>query len=220
MIWIKGDRKEKIKKEESEEVSIKVAKIKNYLKETYQKLGEVFYSYYWNWGYINCLNDEGKIDEVELAKLASYNNILYFEESKKIGERLKESMKIPIKEGELKEMKTELERIKKRIDESIRKCSTVVLTSSDICISDIIEKIEEGRKALQIYKELIEEYEKINNPVYDIGITIKKLEDKYYPQPKTFKQRLTDIINEHLDLARIQSYDGLKKALIKLRDDS
>lgn len=118
------------------------------------------------------------------------------------------------------EMQSELERIKKRIDESIRKCSSVILASSDVYTADLVEKVREGHKALCLYKELIEECEEVRNPVYDIGTTIKRLEDKYYPQPRTFKQRLTGIINEHLDFTRIQSLDGLKRALIELRDDS
>ncbi len=76
-------------------MSIKILKIKNNLEKTYQKLGEVFHSYYFNQGYISCLNDEEKININELAELASYNNILYFKESKKIGELLKESRKMP-----------------------------------------------------------------------------------------------------------------------------
>ena len=151
-------------------------------------MGERYYAFYWNQGYIHCLKENRIVDTYEGGRLFAYNEKVNMMESLEIGMR-----KDKIKKEESKRM--ELEGIKKRIDESIGKCSTVILTSSDICTADIVGKINEGHKALCLYKEFIEECEKIRNPFYDIGIIINKLEDKYYPRPKpkTIKEKIAEI---------------------------
>ena len=170
-------------------MSIKIAKIKNYLKETYQKLGEIHYAYYWNLGYISCLNDEGKIDKPEFAGLAGYNDKLYFIEDMKIRNR-----KVAIKKEELKEM--ELERIKKRIDEEL----IFINNDNSFCDIDNCHEMQRiAHNALETYRELIIKTEEIGNPIYNWEVIIQELEEKYYPRPKpkTTKEKINKIINKY-----------------------
>lgn len=123
--------------------------------------------------------------------------------------------KINIEEEELKKMT--LETIKKRIDESI-KFVYEELEPEKGCTNEMAEILSEVHKALAIYKDFIMQMEEIRNPVYDWQIIVKKLEEKYYPQPKlkTVKDKLSDFIDEHCT-----HFNGAKiiNALIKFRDE-
>jgi len=66
---------------------MKIKKLKKYIKETYEKLGEINYSNYWNLGYINALRDNEIINENETGILSGYNDEAYLEEKMKIIER-------------------------------------------------------------------------------------------------------------------------------------
>lgn len=68
-------------------MSIKIAKLKNYIKETYEKLGEINYSNYWNLGYINALMDKGIISKIEAGNLINHNDKIYLVEDMKIIKR-------------------------------------------------------------------------------------------------------------------------------------
>ena len=71
-------------------MSIKIAKLKNYIKETYEKLGEINYSNYWNLGYINALMDKKIISKIEAGNLINHNDKIYLVEKMKIIMRGKE----------------------------------------------------------------------------------------------------------------------------------
>lgn len=204
-------------------MSIKIAKIESYIQKTYQTMGERYYAFYWNQGYINCLKRNRMISIFEERDLTAYNEKVNMMESLEIGLRKKK-----IKEEELKRMN--LERIKKRIEERIEKFHKVYgsrtgFTQFESHLIDDIKKMSgEAIKALCLYKELVKRMYEIRHddmPFKNCRMVedISKLEEKFYPQPKTTKEKLTGIINERLDLTRIQSLDGLKKALIELRDE-
>lgn len=194
-------------------MSKRIARIESYIQRTYQTMGERHYAFYWNQGYINCLKGNRIVDTYEGGRLFAYNEKVNMMESLKIGLR-----KEKIEKEESERMK--LERIMKRIDESLQ---YVCRDNSFTNLEDCHNLMMEAKKALNIYKELISKLYEIRHddmPFKNCRMVecIQELEDKYYPQPKTTKEKLTGIINEHLDLTRIQSLDGLKKALIKLRD--
>jgi len=91
----------------------------------------------------------------------------------------------------------ELERIKRRIDESIEKLN-VIYQSKEVftdkekkLISDIKEISREAVKAFQIYRALV-----IGLCGYaESGVfrDVQELEEKYYPRPKTTKEKIDDI---------------------------
>lgn len=71
-------------------MSIKMAKLKNYIKETYEKLGNIPYADYWNLGYIDALMIYKIIDEDEGMELGNYSDRVAFIEKQKIIDRKKD----------------------------------------------------------------------------------------------------------------------------------
>lgn len=112
---------------------------------------------------------------------------------------------------------TKLEKITKRIDESIKQNLTT-LHSNRCYTRAIVEMQAESYKALEMYKEFITELESMQHPVYNWRAIVIQLEEKYYPQPgiKTIKEKLNDIINHN---ATVLDASDIINSLIKLRDE-
>lgn len=81
-------------------MSIKIAKLKNYIKETYEKLGEINYSNCWNLGYINALMDREIISRIETGNLINHNDKIYLVEKMKVIMRREENKDGKIKTNE------------------------------------------------------------------------------------------------------------------------
>ena len=111
---------------------------------------------------------------------------------------------------------------KKRIDETLDK--GYVIESSGRLDEDEIEGIkfliEEYRKALNIYKALIIKVDEICHghlPFTTMRMTqaVQDLEEKFYPKPKTTKEKLDKILNEHFVIA----HKGCKIDIGRLQED-
>ena len=193
----------------------KIEKFREYIKSTYEKLGEINYSNYWNLGYINCLMDNKMIDRIVGAGLVGYNDRIYFVESMR-------PMNRRIREEELKKMT--LEKIENDIDERIKLVYKKLMPERG-CTRQTTEFLSEIHTAMAIYKELIQKIVCMDEDrtayqfCWKAELTeyIKKLEEKYYPQPKSTREKINDIIEKYSGVNF--NPEGLKSALIRLRDE-
>lgn len=228
-------------------MSIKIAKIEKYIKGTYEKF-EKDYAQYWNAGYINDLEDEGKINPIEHAGLAGYNDRMYFVEDMKIRNRdagieleakIGETIDESIRRVEGKENKDmESEEIKKRIDKDLQERRAIISPAKadgKFCI-EMRKIINERNIALKIYEELVVKVQRMNlisdkremqvDTNYQMTEHIKYLEEKYYPKPKpeNIKEKVNDIINdiwgyEKSNEISTPNADDIIDSLVELRDE-
>jgi len=205
---------------------MKIAKAKEWIKKAYRDCEDFHNAHCNSLGYIKGLKKAEWITGSELRKLYQYNDDLAIEEiMKKAIEDIKKNEK---EKEELEEM--ELERIKKRIDETLDK--GYVIESSGRLDEDEIEGIkfliEEYRKALNIYKALVIKVDEICHghlPFTTMRMTqaVQDLEEKFYPRPKTTKEKIEEIkdsiihYTENRDI-RAEAADALIDLLKKIMD--
>ena len=198
----------------------RITRIESYIQKTYQTMGERYYAFYWNQGYIHCKKKDGAINTLEERGLTAYNERVNMMESLNIGMR-----KDKIKKEESKRM--ELEGIKKRIDESMRELEIIYQSRDGFTkkeaelISDVKGISEETVKAFQIYGELVTKLYEIrydDKPFRSCRMVecIQELEEKYYPKSKTIKQKLAAIMYKNFTSANIPK---IQDALCKLHDE-